>query len=79
MPAVMLTTKDNPFDPFDQFDQWYAYDQQMGYGTCEIIDRLARTSPDLTPEENLQELNEVIDDIIAEFFFIDYVKVTRKS
>lgn len=35
-----ITTKDNPFDPFTQFKSWYSYDHDLGYNTCELIDRI---------------------------------------
>ena len=52
MTAVMLTTKDNPFDPFTDFDSWFMYDSEKGYNTCGLIDRIARTSNALSDAEN---------------------------
>lgn len=60
----MLTTIDNPFDPFTQFDAWYAFDEQKGYGTCEYLDRITKSSYDLTPQEQEEAIESAIDEII---------------
>lgn len=56
MKEFALTTVDNPFDPFTQFDLWYDYDEKLGYHTCSLLGRLARTSGDLSDEENDNEI-----------------------
>jgi hypothetical protein len=60
----MITTKDNPFDPFDQYDSWFRYDMDKGYSTCSYLARIARTSDQLTDEENDKEIERAIDEII---------------
>lgn len=61
---LMLTTADNPFNPFTQFDDWFRYDSQKGYGTCEYLARLARTSPDLSDEDETIAINDAIVRIV---------------
>ena len=60
---VALTTTDNPYDPFDEFMDWYAWDTSSGYHTCAYLARVARTSEELTEEDNLAERERAIDEI----------------
>lgn len=60
----MLTTVDNPYSPFDQFTLWHLFDKEKGYNTCEYLARIARTSEDLTDQENSAEIDRAIDEII---------------
>lgn len=64
MARCMLTTIDNPFSPFDQFDAWYRFDEGKGYHSCGYLARIARTSDQLSPAENDEEVERAIDDII---------------
>jgi hypothetical protein len=48
----MLTTIDNPFDPFEQFTSWLLFDEEKGYHSCSYLGRIARTSDQLSDEEN---------------------------
>ena len=64
MAKCALTTIDNPYDPFEQFDAWYMYDMEKGYSTCSYLDRIARTSNQLSDEENEKEIERAIDEII---------------
>ena len=79
MAKCMLTTIDNPYDPFDQFDSWYMYDMDKGYCSCSYLDRIARTSDQLTDEENDAEIERAIDEIIKFDFLNIYKKVKRES
>lgn len=72
-----LTTIDNPFDPFEQFNEWYNYDMEKGYCSCGYLDRIARTSSQLSDEENAREIERAIDEIIKYDFMNIYKKVTR--
>lgn len=72
----MLTTFDNPYDPFEQFDSWYRFDQDKGYNTCSYLARIARTSDQLSEEENELEIERAIDEIIKYDFRNIYKKVT---
>ena len=73
-----LTTFDNPFDPFDQFDEWFAFDMDKGYNSCAFLDRVARTSSQLSEEENDREIERAIDEIIKYDFMNIYKKVKRE-
>jgi hypothetical protein len=79
MTEYMLTTVDNPYDPFDQFDDWYQFDMDKGYGSCSYLDRIARTSDQLSDEENNQEIERAIDEIIKYDFQNLYKKVSRTT
>lgn len=57
---LMLTTKDNPYNPFTNFDEWFAFDCQKRYFTCDYLARLARTSYDLSDEEETKAINDAI-------------------
>ena len=78
MEACALTTIDNPFDPFDQFDEWYNFDTNKGYNSCAYLDRIARTSNQLSDEENNREIERAIDEIIKLDFTHKYKKVKKK-
>lgn len=79
MTKCALTTIDNPFDPFDQFDSWYRWDIDKGYDCCGYLDRIARTSDQLSEEENDQEIERAIDEIIKYDFQNIYKKVKREA
>lgn len=73
----MLSTHDNPFDPFKDFDSWYQFDMDKGYCSCSYLARIARTSDQLTEQENAKEIERAIDEIIYYDFQHIYKKVTR--
>ena len=75
----MLSTIDNPFDPFDDFDSWFHFDCDKNYNSCSYLDRIARTSDQLSDEENDAEIERAIDEIIKYDFMNIYVKVKRES
>ena len=72
-----LTTFDNPFDPFDQFVDWFLFDSSKGYNSCGLLARIARTSDQLTDEENEKEIERAIDEIIKYDFMNQYKKVQK--
>lgn len=72
-----LTTIDNPFDPFDQFDSWYRFDMDKGYCSCALLDRIARTSEQLSEKENDKEIERAIDEIIKNDPSMMYKKIKR--
>ena len=77
MAKVKLTTFDNPFDPFEQFDSWFLFDVQKGYNSCGLLGRIAKTSDQLTEEENDEEVERAIDEIIKYDCENIYKKVKR--
>lgn len=74
-----LTTVDNPYDPFDEFTQWFLFDEEKGYHTTSYLGRVARTSDQLSDEENNREIERAIDEIIKYDFQNIYRKVKRKE
>lgn len=72
---VALTTFDNPFNPFTQFNEWFVWDTTHGYNSCSYLARIARTSSQLTDEENNREIERAIDEIISLDFMNIYKKV----
>lgn len=75
----MLTTVDNPFDPFTQFDSWFLFDVEKGYNSCAYLDRIAKTSDQLSDKENEEEIERAIDEIIKYDFMNIYKKVKKKQ
>ena len=65
MKFYALTTKDNPYDVFDDYINWMHFDHQKGYNTSEFLARIARTSDNLSEEENQKEIERAIDEIIS--------------
>ena len=52
-----LTTFDNLFNPFSDFTQWFLYDEKKGYHSTAYLGRIARTSDQLSEEENDKEIS----------------------
>lgn len=75
MAKCALTTVDNPFNPFTQFDQWYQFDSDKGYNSSQYLDRIARTSDQLSEAENDAEIERAIDEIIKYDVLNVYKKV----
>lgn len=78
MIACALTTVDNPYDPFDQFSEWFMFDTDKGYNSCGFLDRIAKTSDQLSDLENEKEIERAIDEIIKYDFMNIYRKVKRE-
>lgn len=78
MIACALTTVDNPYDPFDQFSEWFMFDTDKGYNSCGFLDRIAKTSDQLSDSENEKEIERAIDEIIKYDFMNIYRKVKRE-
>lgn len=73
-----LTTFDNPFDPFTEFDSWFLFDTEKGYNSCAYLARIAKTSDQLSEEENQIEIEKAIDEIIKNDFLNLYKKVYKE-
>lgn len=65
MAQIALTTVDNPFDPFKQFDEWFEYDFEKGYCSCSYLERIAKTSNELSDADYDAEVEAAIDEIVA--------------
>ena len=77
MEVLMLTTTDNPYDPFTQFDEWFAFDERHGYHTCGYIDRIAKSSSELSPEDQIYAINSAIEEILKYNIYGNYKKVSK--
>lgn len=73
----MLSTIDNPFNPFENFDSWFLFDVEKGYNSCDYLGRIAKTSEQLSDEENNEEIERAIDEIIKYDFTNTFKKVSR--
>jgi len=78
MARAMLSTFDNPFNPFEKFDSWLQFDLQKGHNSCELLGRIARTSDQLTDEENDVEIERAIDQIVKYDYEHKYCKIVPK-
>lgn len=63
MDEIALTTLDNPFNPFSDFTNWWLYDQACGYGTCEYLDKIAKTSDSFGDEMNRKIIRDAMYEI----------------
>ena len=75
MAKVYLTTKDNPFNPATQFEDWFLFDVEKGYNSSAYLARIARTSEQLSEQENDSEIERAIDEIISLDFMNIYTKL----
>lgn len=75
----MLTTVDNPFDPFEQSLHGSCSMRKKDYHTCSYLGRIARTSDQLSEEENELENERAIDEILKYDFRNIYKKVVQKT
>lgn len=75
----LLTTVDNPYDPEKDFALWFLYDTEKGYNSCAYLSRIARTSDQLSDEENDLEIERAIDEIIKYDFMNIYKKIVLNN
>lgn len=75
MKRARITTFDNPYNPQEEFTQWFLFDVNKGYNTCAYLGRIAKTSDQLSDEENEIENERAIDEIIKYDFQNIYKKV----
>ena len=75
MTNSMLTTIDNPYNPKTDFDNWLIFDMEKGYNSIEYLARIAKTSDQLSDDENDEEIERAIDEIIQMDFLNIYTKV----
>jgi len=79
MSESMLTTDDNPYDPFTQFEEWFAFDEAKGYHTCSYLARIAKSSDELSQEDEDLAIEAAIDEIVKFNILGIYKKVTRPT
>lgn len=72
-----LTTFDNPYNPFENFEEWYRFDEDKGYHSTAYLGRIARTSSELSDEENDKEIERAVDEIVKNDFLNRYCKVKQ--
>jgi hypothetical protein len=60
----MLSTSDNPWNPFTHFKEWYSWDMAHGYNTSGLLDRVAKTSMDLSDADFERAIEDAIDEIV---------------
>ena len=75
MSRCALTTFDNPFNPITEFDKWFRFDEDQGYQSSAYLARIARTSNQMSDEENEAEVERAINEIIKHDFLGVYTKV----
>ena len=75
MDDYMLSTSDNPFNPYTHWDQWYAWDSSAGYHTPAYLDRVVRSSNDLSEADQDLAINDGIDEILEYNLTGKYIKV----
>ena len=75
MANVAITTIDNPYNPLEDFTSWFLFDISKGYNSCAYLGRIARTSDQLSDEENEVETERAIDEIIKHDFMNLYRKI----
>jgi hypothetical protein len=63
--AVMLTTIDNPFNPFTHWNEWKRYDEDKKYFSCSYLDRIAKTSYELSDADNQKAIEDAINEIVS--------------
>jgi len=79
MASVMLSTLDNPYNPHKDYEDWYRYDMDMGYNSCAYLDRIAKTSSQLSDAENDAEIERAIDEIIKYDYLCLYIKIKEND
>ena len=89
MARTMISTTDNPYNPFTQYDQWRGYDEALaGYYSSQYLARIAVVSPDLSPKETDNAIEDAVDEICSMDIRlispvtgkeVAYIKVTENS
>ena len=79
MAKTMVTTIDNPFDPFTQFEEWFEFDQDKGYNTCSYLARIAKTSDELSQQDEDLAIEDAVDEIVSMNVLGIYKKVIKNE
>ena len=64
MATMYLTTVDNPYSPKTEFSEWLAFDLQKGYNSCGLLDRVSKTSDELSDALIADDIQESIQWIL---------------
>jgi hypothetical protein len=75
----MLTTIDNPYNPFTQYDDWYSFDVLKGYFTCGYLARIAKSSDELSKQDERAAIQLAINEIVEMNVLGIYLKVTKDN
>lgn len=70
-----LSTTNNPFNPFTEEKEWEQFDEEHGYYTSAYLARVARTSNELSDEDQELIIERAIDEIVKFNVSGLYVKV----
>lgn len=84
MSQFMLTTIDNPFDPFTQYDDWLSFDEEAAQindrpTTNSFLARIAKTSDELSEEDEALAIELAMDEIVKEDVFGVHRKVLKED
>lgn len=77
MRDYMVTTFDNKINPFTHFTEWYDRDDQLGYHTCQWLDKYAITSIELPDDVRERDIKAGIDEFLARNPFGMHYKVYK--
>jgi len=77
MKEHMLSTIDNPFNPFTEWDAWFQFDESQGYKSTALLDRVAKTSYELSDADQSLAIEEAIDEIVRENVNGMYIKIAE--
>lgn len=75
----MLSTKDNPYNPWTEWDKWYGWDDQEGYHSLSLLDRVVITSDELNSELEHQAIEDAIEEIVTENVSGVHIKVAKPT
>ncbi len=75
----MLTTLDNPFNPFTQYESWFDFDVSHDYHTASYLARIAKSSDDLSQEDESLAISNAISEILKLNVTGNYIAVTEDS
>lgn len=78
MRVYALTTVDNPYSYFQERDEWEGYENLTGNRATKMVGRFAKTSDQLSVQENEAELRRAIDEIIKYDPFGIYIRETSE-
>jgi hypothetical protein len=75
----MLSTSDNPFNPWTEWDQWFQWDTQEMYNSLALLDRVVRSSDELSEQLQEQAYDDAVDTIVTENVSGVHIKVAKPT